>query len=121
MDKLSFKGFTWPTNPESYREDFVREPVYTKEEDGTTSFTGMGPAKRVITGNGAFFGTDAVTNYAKLAALFLETTKGLLTHPLLGDRTVYFTGLTVTQSPRSDYVAYSFEFTEADADGAIPQ
>lgn len=121
MNKLNFKTFTWPINPEVYQETYTRKPVYTKSDDGSTVFSGMGPMKRVITGSGAFFGSDAAANFAKLAALFAETGQGELTHPVLGARTVYFTELQITQSPKSDYVAYSFEFTESDSEGAIPQ
>lgn len=121
MNKLRFKTFTWPINPETYQEVFVREPLYTKNEDGDSVFSGMGPAKRVISGSGAFFGTDAYTNFNTLAALFGEADAGTLTHPVCGARTVYFTGLQMNQSAKSDYVAYSFEFKEADADGTIPR
>ena len=120
MSKLKFKTFTWPVNPETYREEFTREPVYTKTNAGA-EFSGMGPAKREITGSGAFFGPNAVSQYNALAALFSDAQMGTLTHPVLGNRTVYFTALTMTQSPKADYVAYSFEFQEADAQGAIPQ
>lgn len=121
MDKLSFKNFTWPINPEVYQEDYVRDPVYAKTDDGNSVFSGMGPMKRVVTGSGAFFGSDASTNFTKLATLFAESGRGVLTHPVWGARTVYFTGLQMTQSPKSEYVAYSFEFTEADSEGAIPK
>lgn len=121
MTKLKFKTFTWPVNPEVYHEDFVRDALYARTDDGDSVFSGMGPMKRVITGSGAFFGTDAYTNFNALAALFGEKTHGVLIHPVCGERTVYFTKLQMSQSPRADYVAYSFEFTEADADGVIPK
>lgn len=121
MDKLIFRTFTWPNNPEVYHEDFLRDPLYAKTDDGDTVFSGMGPMKRVITGSGAFFGTDAYTNFNKLAALFAAGGMGKLTHPVCGERTVYFTRLQMSQSPKSDYVAYSFEFTEADEEGEIPK
>jgi hypothetical protein len=120
LDKISFKSFVWPLNPESYQEELIREPVYEKTNTGT-KFSGMGPQKRVITGKGAFLGINAVTDFKALADLFANAEAGALTHPLFGARTVYFTALTMTQSPRADYVAYSFEFTEADANGAIPE
>jgi hypothetical protein len=121
MDKLNYKGFTWPTNPEVYHEDFVRDALYAKTDDGDSVFSGMGPMKRVITGSGAFFGTDAYTIFNSLAELFADGTIGLLNHPICGKRTVYFTKLQMSQSPKSDYVAYSFEFKEADSDGSIPK
>ena len=121
MDKLKFKTFTWPTTPESYHEDYIREPVYEKNDEGDTVFFGMGPMKRVITGNGVFFGLDASTSFSDLAKLFASADSGLLVHPVWGIRTVYFTKLKMTQSPKADYVAYSFEFTEADGQGDIPK
>ena len=121
MDKLKFKTFTWPTNPEVYQENFLREALYAKTDAGDSVFSGMGPMKRVISGSGAFFGTDAYTNFNTLAALFAEKTAGDLIHPVCGSRRVYFTELQMAQSPKSDYVAYSFEFREVDADGAIPK
>ena len=120
-DRLQFKTFIWPQQPEEYREEFLREPVYVKNGAGDSVFSGMGPMKRVILGSGAFRGADAYTNFGSLAALFAENGTGTLIHPTFGSRTVYFTGLQLHQSPRRDYVAYSFEFTEADADGAIPK
>jgi len=121
MEKLVFKAFTWPINPEKYQEAFLREPLYDKTDSGDSVFAGMGPMKRVITGSGAFFGADAYTHFNNLAKVFSDPAKGTLTHPVCGSRTVYFTQLQMTQSPKSDYVAYSFEFTEADSEGAIPK
>lgn len=121
MDKLIFKTFTWPNNPEVYHETCEREAIYARTDGGDSVFSGMGPIKRVITGSGAFFGTDASVNFKSLASVFADATKGTLIHPVWGERTVYFTQLQMTQSPKSDYVAYSFEFREADAEGAIPQ
>ena len=121
MTKLKFKTFTWPVNPEVYHEDFVRDALYARTDDGDSVFSGMGPMKRVITGSGAFFGSDAYSGFNTLAALFGEKTPGELIHPVCGSRTVYFTKLQMSQSPKADYVAYSFEFKEADADGAIPK
>lgn len=120
MDKLVFKTFTWPVNPEVCQEAFEREPIYAKTDDGKSVFSGMGAMKRVITGSGAFFGSDAYANFSNLATLFADATLGTLTHPVWGARKVYFTELQMTQSPKEDYVAYSFTFTEADSDGAIP-
>lgn len=120
MDKLVFKTFTWPINPEVCQEAFLREPIYTKTSDGKQVFSGMGAMKRVITGSGAFLGSDAYENFRKLSTLFADAALGSLTHPVWGERSVYFTELQALQSPKENYVAYSFTFTEADADGAIP-
>ncbi len=117
MDKLTFKTFTWPTNPETYQEEAARKPLYNNYD----SFTGLGPVKRVITGSGSFLGIQAAEHYSALAALFADGTAGTLTHPVWGERTVFFTGLEMTQAPGAYHVAYRFTFTEADENGAIPQ
>ena len=121
MANLTFKTFEWPVNPEVYHEDYQRDPIYTKTDDGDTVFSGMGPMKRVITGSGAFYGADATTQFKSLSALVADKASGLLTHPVWGGRTVFFTQLQMTQPPKSDYVTYSFTFTEADSEGAIPK
>ena len=121
MDKLKFKTFIWPENPERYRVESKREPVYSKTEDGTRTFDGLGPRKRVVTGSGCFAGSDAYTNFKALEALTADVTAGALVHPVWGTVTAFFTGLVLEQEPRENYVAYSFTFREADSSGAIPE
>lgn len=120
MDKLRYKNYTWPQNPEHYRDSFQREPVYVKDEDGNVSFAGLGALKRTITGSGAFAGDGAYEAFQKLAAL-CDVTSGTLTHPVFGAVTAFLTGLEMTQEPRENYVAYSFTFRVADSNGGIPK
>lgn len=121
MEKLVYKSYVWPQNPDHYQQEYVREPVYEKNDAGETVFTGMGPMKRTITGSGAFFGDTAYDDFLALAKVFEEDTYGSLVHPVWGTYRCFFTELQLTQEPRADYVAYRFEFREADSDGAIPQ
>lgn len=120
MEKLQYKTFVWPNNPERYQQSYVREPVYTKDESGKTVFSGMGPMKRTFSGSGVFFGSTAYDDFKELAALFATGTPGGLNHPIWGLHQAYFTELELTQEPKANYVAYRFEFREADEDGAIP-
>lgn len=120
MNKLRFKTFVWPQNPHTCREEFLREPVYVRNELGETVFSGMTQMKRTVTGSGAFFGEHAYERFQALAELFAENSTGELIHPLWGTRVVWFTELEVTQEPRVDYVSYRFTFREADANGGIP-
>lgn len=119
MNRLKFKSFIWPINPEVYHEDYSRDAIYAKTDGGDSVFSGMGPMKRVITGSGAFFGTEACDQFRELATIYASADPGLLSHPVWGVRTVYFTKLQMTQSPKSDYVAYSFEFAEVDSNGVL--
>lgn len=121
MNKLVYKEYVWPQNPDHYQQDYLREPVYEKNELGETVFTGMGPMKRTISGSGVFFGETAYTDFLALAKVFEDSTSGSLVHPAFGTYRCFFTELRLTQEPKSNYVAYRFEFREADADGNIPQ
>lgn len=121
MANLTFKTFSWRQDPHTYREELVREPVYVKNDAGEVEFSGMGPLKRTITGEGVFFGDTAYSDYLALEKLFADSTAGTLTHPIFGERLVYFTGLELLQEPKPLCVAYSFIFREADDTGAIPK
>ena len=120
MEKMSFKTFIWPQNPHTYQEVWLREPVYYKNDLDVTVFDDMGPMKRTITGKGVFFGDTAFASFQALAKLFEDKTTGTLSHPVWGNRNVWFTGLELTQEPKVNYVSYSFTFREADSDGVIP-
>lgn len=114
MANLSFGTFTWPNNPEKYGEKVTREPIYLKDAEGNTSFSGMSAVKRTITGSGAFFGSDAYATFKALLAMVNQAEPATLTHPVWGSRRVYLTELVSGMEPREDYIAYSFTFLEAD-------
>lgn len=118
MDKLTFKDFTWPTNPSVYKEEYIRNPRFRIVE-GLAYYDGMGKMHRRITGSGVFFGTGAYAQFRKLGTLFEDDTPGYLDHPEWGVRHCYFTGLKLTQEPKENCVSYQFEFTEAMANGEI--
>ena len=68
MDKMRFKSFVWPVNPERYGEETRREPQY-ETSYGIAQYQGLGKLKRVITGSGAFSGEQAYAEFSQLAAL----------------------------------------------------
>lgn len=121
MDTLTFQGFEWPVNPQQLRHNYIREPIYTKNDLGDAIFSGMGEGKLTISGSGAFFGLAAYDQFRQLIDLFEEGSFGPLHDPTWGDFNVYLTELELTQEPRPDYVAYRFVFTRADDVGAIPK
>ena len=51
MDKMTFKAFTWPENPQIYREESRRDPQYETNDLGQTSFLGLGGLRKSITGS----------------------------------------------------------------------
>lgn len=117
---LKYKNYTWPTDPHTYREVLIREPLYTTQ-NGTSTYSKMGATHRLITGSGSFFGATAYQDFKVLLELADDSTAGTLIHPIWGSRYCYLTKLELTQEPRENFVSYSFEFTQARADGTIPK
>lgn len=121
MDKLKYKFWTWPENPETFLIDAVMEPMYTVEEDGTIQYQGLGPLCRIITGSGVFHGADASEDFNALAVIMATGTAGDLVHPVWGTISAYLTGLKMEEGSRENYIVYSFTFREADESGTIPK
>ena len=96
MNKLKFKTFTWPSNPAVFREQWERNPQYTRDDTGNDVFIGMSLAGCTITGEGSFQGAAAYSDFLTLRALFLDGSPGTLSHPVWGDIYCYFTGLGMT-------------------------
>lgn len=120
MANLMFGSFVWPNDPEKYQEKCVREPVYTQNDSGDATFSGMSAVKRTITGSGVFFGSNAYNNFKQLQALVSQRQAANLAHPVWGTRKGYLTELVSDLESRENYVAYSFTFLEAEADSLWP-
>ena len=121
MDKMKFRMFRWPENPEQFGIRMVCEPLYELNSIGQYDYTGMGPMCRVYTGSGVFFGPDAVEWFTALQVMMSTRTPGELVHPVWGTAdVVYLTQLQMDQESRPDYIKYSFTFREADEKGSIP-
>ena len=120
MERMQFKTFVWPENPESFRIQAVRSPIYTVNEDQDYVYDGLGPLCRIVSGTGVFYGEYAVQNYNTMQVLMANGTAGELKHPLLGNMQAFLTGLEMGMEGREDYIVYSFTFREANEDGVIP-
>lgn len=120
MDKLKFRYWTWPENPETFLIDAVMEPLYTIADDGTISYQGLGPLCRVITGKGVFHGPDANNAFNALSVMMAGGKDGDLIHPVWGTIKAYLVGLKMEEGSRDEYIAYSFTFRECDESGMIP-
>ena len=120
MEQLRYKEWTWPRNPEVWKQTAAREPEYTKNAANVMVFSGMGPVKRQVTGTGCFVGEGAYEAFRELMNLYQENTWGELVHPVWGSMKAYFTELEFTQEPRQDYVSYTVRFLEADEQGNVP-
>ncbi len=120
MDRMRFKTFYWPNNPEKLVIEHTRDPLYGKDSQGNTVFLSMGAANCTVSGSGVFSGELAYDSFLELELLFKELSSGTLALPQEQTLRVYFTELTMEQDSRPQYVHYSFTFRAADENDAIP-
>lgn len=112
LSPMRYKGYTWPHNPQIYSIDFQRAMAAHKMPFGRYQLQDLGMGHRVMKGSGEFAGPGAYKEFQRLACLFYEGGTGLLVHPLWQAADAYFVALRLEQTPRPDYVSYSFEFWE---------
>lgn len=119
MDKLKFKNFVWPRNPEHYKVHYDHELVYEEVTVDVLELKGLSEVRRTVTGSGVFSGDTAYSDFKKLETLCSQKDAGSLIHPVWGTINAFFMELDMTQEPRENYVAYSFKFLELTASGAV--
>lgn len=112
LSPMRYKSYTWPHNPRIYSIDFQRAMAAHKMPFGRYQLQDLGMGHRVMKGSGEFVGPGAYEEFQRLACLFYEGGTGLLVHPLWQAADAYFVALRLEQTPRPDYVRYSFEFWE---------
>lgn len=121
MDKMRFRMFTWPKNPEYFQIYSSCEPKYEEVSAGEFQFMGLEPLSRVLSGKGVFCGADAVDRFNSLAVIMATRQPGELFHPVWGTSNAYLTELKLEQESRPEYIVYSFVFRETNEDGTIPR
>lgn len=110
---MKYKDFTWPNNPETYTIEYERVVGNRKVPFGTYHLQDMGLNRRVMKGEGEFYGENAYDQFKALATVFYSGGAGVLIHPVWQTANAYFTELTLCQKPRRDYVRYRFTFWES--------
>lgn len=109
---MKYKDFTWPHNPRTYTIEYRRSMGAHKVPFGRYHLQDLGPTRRVMKGEGEFFGPDAYDTFKALASVFYSDGPGALIHPVWQSSNAYFVELSLAQEPRKDYVRYTFTFWE---------
>lgn len=109
---MRYKDYVWPHNPRVYTIRYERSMGERKVPFGRYVLQDLGPAKRVMRGEGEFVGEGAYQEFKKLASVFYEDGPGLLVHPVWQTERAYFTSLEAAEEPLPDFVRYRFEFWE---------
>lgn len=110
---MRYKGFVWPNNPRTYTLSCKRQTATQMMPMQGFAVQDLGRSCLVLRGEGEFFGSGAYAQFKELLGVFAQDGPGVLIHPMWQTNNAFFTNLKLTQEPREDYVAYSFEFCEA--------
>ena len=109
---MQYKSYVWPHNPRTYTIQYVRKVAVHKVPFGRYAMQDLGLGRRVMKGEGEFYGAGAYEEFKKLASVFYHSGPGTLIHPVWQSAKAYFVDLTLAQEPRQDYVRYTFTFWE---------
>ena len=112
LTPMQYKGYVWPHNPRTYTIRYERKVAVHKIPFGRYAMQDLGLTRRVMTGEGEFYGPGAYDEFKKLATVFYQSGPGALIHPVWQSAKAYFVDLALAQEPRKDYVRYSFTFWE---------
>lgn len=113
LQPMRYKDYVWRHNPRTYTITYRRRMAVQEVPYGYDILENLGQTHRVMRGSGEFAGKDAYSDFSRLATVFYTGGKGVLIHPCWQSADVYFVDLSLTQEPRPDYVAYTFEFWES--------
>lgn len=113
LQPMRYKDYVWPHNPRTYSITYRRAMAVTPVPYGFYTMESLGQTHRVMTGQGEFVGPGAYEEFKRLASVYYTGGEGILVHPCWQSAHVFFVGLSLTEVPRPDYVAYTFEFWEA--------
>ncbi len=113
LQPMRYKDYVWPHNPRTYTITYRRAMAVTPIPYGFYTMESLGQTHRVMTGQGEFVGPGAYEEFKRLASVYYTGSEGILVHPCWQSAHVFFVGLSLTEVPRPDYVAYTFEFWEA--------
>lgn len=112
LSPMRYKSFIWPHNPRTYSIAYERKVAVHKIPFGRYAMQDLGLGRRVMRGEGEFYGPSAYEDFKKLATVFYDDGPGTLLHPVWQSARVYFVELALAQEPRPDYVRYTFTFWE---------
>ena len=112
LTSMRYKNYVWPHNPRVYSISYERSMGARKVPFGRYCLQDLGPAQRVMRGEGEFVGAEAYRQFKELASVFYSQGTRLLVHPIWQPANAYFVELSLRQEPRPDYVAYTFTFWE---------
>ena len=97
LTPMQYKSYVWPHNPRTYTIQYVRKVAVHKVPFGRYAMQDLGLGRRVMKGEGEFYGAGAYEEFKKLASVFYHSGPGTLIHPVWQSAKAYFVDLTLAQ------------------------
>lgn len=113
--KMSYKGFVFPVNPKNIRIRHDRKVSRGAVPYGSDAVSDMGAAARVISGEGEFFGENAVNDFMALKAAADSGGAGMLYIPSQKPICAVLSRLDMLCEDSEGIVKYSFTFVESES------
>ena len=90
LTPMQYKSYVWPHNPRTYTIQYVRKVAVHKVPFGRYAMQDLGLGRRVMKGEGEFYGAGAYEEFKKLASVFYHSGPGTLIHPVWQSAKAYF-------------------------------
>lgn len=118
LNPMQYKDFVWPHNPRTVKMAQQRNIKELCVPFGGSVLQDYGGGKRIVTGEGEFFGEDCMENFLRLSALLKEGGAGYLSLPGMTPFLAVFHSLELLEEPQEDMLRYTFTFWEEQS-GAV--
>lgn len=76
LTPMQYKSYVWPHNPRTYTIQYVRKVAVHKVPFGRYAMQDLGLGRRVMKGEGEFYGAGAYEEFKKLASVFYHSGPG---------------------------------------------
>lgn len=119
LELMSFKNYKWPYNPQSLEiihQRNLKEQILPFYGNVIQDF---GRNKRIVRGEGVFFGKSCDEKLSLLKEVFDEKGNGMLKIPNITPFLARFKALTVKREAQPFIINYTFEFWEEFSDTSL--
>lgn len=117
LNVMKFKNYSWPHNPSSINISVKRDLKEAKIPFIGSAIQDYGREKRVVSGEGQFFGKSCIEQFEALFSVFKQGGSGYLSLPGMNSFLAVFKELTLVETAVPNVLTYTFEFWEELSDG----
>lgn len=110
--QMKYKDFVFDYNPKQINIENRKNLVEIKLPFLGSVIQDLGREKRVVTGNGEFFGSDCIEKFNELSRLSQDNQSGFLFIPGIDPFRAFLKNIKMSADPTPNLISYSFEFWE---------